>query len=419
MRKVFSKSFAVSFSLLVAHLLYLSSCTGSEESLLNQPEQFQGKNRNDDLIANNALYFYKSMYGSALRSNSSELEVDSVIHSLPSSLRASSSDSLGVCVVNFKNNNGFVVMNEVRNYSPIAVVERGSFDINHLLPTRQDSAMYFLINNAISEEMLTKKFESTHDREKIEGRDFHIIELIEHKTRTRWGQDRPYFINHDSCPAGCVAVAIGQAFTYYKTIKHPIHHGILVDWDAIEKECSKNNGHLYRSSNESVRVQVNEVLWWIGQSNKAKYKKDGTSMNSSRVLKFAQKNGFETYPDMYEFTAQQVRSGLLENKLTYMDGSGESRYFLFNSWSWTVGGHAWLVDGYALVQSKNFPHHKYELVHVNWGWDGQLDGYFYSGVFDASHEPVVPSGSLRSNNEYNFKFGVKMTHIYPKSYDKQ
>lgn len=418
MKKISSKGFAVATVLSMLFLLCFSSCTRTNESSL-YPEELQKEDvRKDQLAAADALELYTSMYGSSLRSNSSEIEVESVIHSLPSSLRASSTDSLGVCVVNFKDNNGFVVMNEATGNSPIAIVEQGSFDINQLKPTRQDSAMYFLINNAIVADLEVKRFPRTYDRENIESRGFHINELIEHKTRTRWGQGEPYFRNDHGCPAGCVAVALGQAFAYYKTIKHPIHHGILVDWDAIAKECAKNNGHLYGWSDWKVRDQVNEVLWWIGQSNGAKYRQNGTGINSSRALKFAQKNGFETYPKMYKFTAQQVRSGLLENKLTYMRGSGEARYFIFESWSWTVGGHAWIVDGYANVQSKYAPYRTYELVHVNWGWDGDLDGYFYAGVFDSSHEPVVPSGSLRSTDERNFQFGVKMTHIYPQSYDK-
>lgn len=118
---------------------------------------------------------------------------------------------------------------------------------------------------------------------------------------------------------------------------------------------------------------------------------------------------------MEDFDVSSVRAGLLDDKLTYMHGSGEARYFLFPSWSWTVGGHAWLVDGYAKVQSTtSSPYRTYELVHINWGWGGQLDGYFYKGVFDASHDPVVPSGSLRNTNNDNCRFGVEYTHIYAK-----
>lgn len=405
-------------SSLIACLLGLFSCQREEVSLLYPYEQSQkGKSENSNTIAD-ALDLYKTLYGTSLRSNTSNLEIESVIHSLPISLRASSDDSLGVCIVNFKDNKGFVVMNTYKGNSPIAIVEKGYFDINNLKPTKQDSALYFLINSTLYRDLKAKNNSSTYDREKIENQGFTIKELIEHKTRTRWDQEEPYFQNEAECPAGCVAVAIGQVFAYYKTIKHPIHHGIIVDWDAIERECSKNNGHLYQHSNQTVLNHVNEVLWWIGQSNKAKYKKNGTSISSKRALKFAQNNGFVTCPNMYAFSAQQVRHGLLENKLTYMHGSGKARYFIFESWSWTIGGHAWIVDGYANVISNNNPYNEYELVHVNWGWGGQLDGYYYAGVFDASHEPVVPSGKLRSTDEQNFQFGLEMTHIYPKAYDE-
>lgn len=419
MNKKLTVQFAIAIISSMIWLLCMPSCTRSDVPLSSPQEQPLKDLGKDSRAIADALDLYKAMYGTALRSNSSELEVESVIHSLPNSLRSLPTDSLGVCVVNFKDNNGFVVMNEARGNSPIAIVEQGTFDINNLKSTRQDSAIYFLINNAIINDLKFKKRPSTYDGEIIKNRGFSIIELIEHKTKTRWDQEDPYFKNDNKCPAGCVAVAMGQAFAYYKTIKHPIRNGILVDWDAIERECSKNNGHLYSISNQTVLDQVNEVLWWIGLSNGATYRKDGTGINSKRALKFAQKNGFETCPNMYKFTAQQVRNGLLDNKLTYMRGGDKARYFIFQSWSWTVSSHAWIVDGYAKVKSKNGSDREYELVHVNWGWGGRLDGYFYAGVFDASHEPVVPSGSLRSARENNFQFDVEMTHIYPKSYDQR
>lgn len=419
MNKRLTMQFAIAIISSMIWLLCMSSCTRSDAPLSSPQEQPLKDLGKDSRAVADALDLYKAMYGSALRSNSSELEVESVIRSLPNSLRSLPTDSLGVCVVNFKDNKGFVVMNEAKGNSPIAIVEQGTFDINHLKSTRQDSAIYFLINNAVINDLKFKKRPSTYDGEIIKNRGFSIIELIEHKTKTRWDQEYPYFKNDNECPAGCVAVAMGQAFAYYKTIKHPIRNGILVDWDAIERECSKNNGHLYPNSNQMVLDQVNEVLWWIGLSNGATYRKDGTGIYSKRALKFAQKNGFETCPNMYKFTAQQVRNGLLDNKLTYMRGGDKARYFIFQSWSWTVSSHAWIVDGYAKVKSKNGSNREYELVHVNWGWGGRLDGYFYAGVFDASHEPVVPSGSLRSARENNFQFDVEMTHIYPKSYDQR
>lgn len=419
MNKRLTMQFAIAIISSMIWLLCMPSCTRSDAPLSSPQEQPLKDLGKDSRAVADALDLYKAMYGSALRSNSSELEVESVIRSLPNSLRSLPTDSLGVCVVNFKDNKGFVVMNEAKGNSPIAIVEQGTFDINHLKSTRQDSAIYFLINNAVINDLKFKKRPSTYDGEIIKNRGFSIIELIEHKTKTRWDQEYPYFKNDNDCPAGCVAVAMGQAFAYYKTIKHPIRNGILVDWDAIERECSKNNGHLYPNSNQTVLDQVNEVLWWIGLSNGATYRKDGTGIYSKRALKFAQKNGFETCPSMYKFTAQQVRNGLLENKLTYMRGGDKARYFIFQSWSWTVSSHAWIVDGYAKVQSNRAPYREYELVHVNWGWGGRLDGYFYAGVFDASHEPVVPSGSLRSARENNFQFDVEMTHIYPKSYDQR
>lgn len=396
-------------------LLLFPSCSRDVEKMIQ--ENTSQKNFDFDELAavQDAKGLYCSLYPSQLR-DASELEVASVSYASSSRLRSSDSAQADVCVVNFKGEHGFVVMSPQVGNAPIAVVEQGNFSLTKAPSSKQDSVMHFLIDNALGSDYIRefKQLAETTDREKFEGRGFELVELIEHKTRTRWDQDGLYFSTKEGYLAGCVAVALGQAFAYYKKINNPIFPGISVDLKAIEKECAKNNGNLTISSPEYIQKGVYNLLLWIGLKCNAKYGVEATPMRSKSALKLAQTQGYDTCPSMYKFSAQNVRNGLLDNKLTYMHGSGEERYFIFHSWSWTVDGHAWLADGYARMKSPSVPDRTYELVHVNWGWGGSLDGYFYENVFDAGQEPVVPSGDLRSsNNKYNFQYGVEMSHIFP------
>lgn len=63
-------------------------------------------------------------------------------------------------------------------------------------------------------------------------------------------------------------------------------------------------------------------------------------------------------------------------------------------------GHAWLIDGYALMNqdyvsvntttgdTSALKTKSYIVVNCNWGWGGYLDGYYNDGSFDlASYDP--------------------------------
>ena len=63
----------------------------------------------------------------------------------------------------------------------------------------------------------------------------------------------------------------------------------------------------------------------------------------------------------------------------------------------------WVIDSVTVTTKK--------LCHYNWGWYGDCNGYFASGVFD-TQEPDVPS--LSSEHNYDFSAGeVQALPVYP------
>lgn len=49
--------------------------------------------------------------------------------------------------------------------------------------------------------------------------------------------------------------------------------------------------------------------------------------------------------------------------------------------SWSLEGHAWVLDGY-LLRRENGTEREY--YHINWGWNGARDGYYFCGTFDTT-----------------------------------
>lgn len=70
------------------------------------------------------------------------------------------------------------------------------------------------------------------------------------------------------------------------------------------------------------------------------------------------------------------------------------------------GGHAWVIDGYHKEIEKWYYADDNTLyktvtnyyVHCNWGWNGDLDGWFTSGLFDTTKEKEYDS---ENNSSYH------------------
>lgn len=53
----------------------------------------------------------------------------------------------------------------------------------------------------------------------------------------------------------------------------------------------------------------------------------------------------------------------------------------------------------------------YDYIHVNWGWDGTANGYYYEGSFDSSNPRKLdyPSGGV---GNYNFTSNLMYVEVY-------
>ncbi|MCR5312239.1 MAG: C10 family peptidase [Bacteroidaceae bacterium] len=76
-----------------------------------------------------------------------------------------------------------------------------------------------------------------------------------------------------------------------------------------------------------------------------------------------------------------IRDLKVGNKIVVMSGFDHYRHVCFFGKKY-YSGHAWVVDGY-IDQIKNGVNTKY--IHCNWGWNGNLDGYFQSDYLNADN----------------------------------
>ncbi len=196
---------------------------------------------------------------------------------------------------------------------------------------------------------------------------------IPYMIKTQWGQDYPYnlmtpTINGEHCPAGCSAVALAQLLNYFR---HPyvpkvvntqpsvdMGYGITFEelppyqfqWDKVLDKYSSEKG----VDNEESVKEIATIMKYCGYMLQACYTPTCTSAGiaykepDNPCLKY-----FDFY-DAYGAFWDEVEGELakhIEMGIPAFCGSN---------------GHNFLIDGRDADG----------LYHFNFGWDGDLDGYY-------------------------------------------
>ena len=250
--------------------------------------------------------------------------------------------------------------------------------------------------------------------------------------RTQWGQGYPF---NDSCPydenayktnyhspAGCVATAMAQILkfwnwpakgigfrTYYASnysTQHACFEKASYDWSNMTNSYSN-------SSSIQEKRAVAQLMYHCGVSVEMSY---GT--NSS---------GAYTYLTDYQMTTYNytdARTALMRcfgcdtvlgfKRNDYTDSNqwinmlktelDAGRPILYSG-SNPKSGHAFVCDGYDTYYGKYY-------FHINWGWTGTSDGYFFISALDP-----INQGTGGSESGYNMNQNALFVrpNVYPAS----
>lgn len=210
---------------------------------------------------------------------------------------------------------------------------------------------------------------------------------VESLVTAHWGQDTPY---NDQCPdytyggrteryvTGCVATAMAQIMYYHKYPERGQGRKIYdftspddgrvhsfdirfsrfsYDWDNMIDDYSYGYNALQAEA-------VSTLMLHCGVAVNMNYNRSGSGAYSSDAA-----NALEDY---FLYSTKMYTRDIF-NKDEWMDiiyrEISASRPLLYGGASAAQGGHAFVLDGY----DEN------GLVHINWGWEGEQDGFFEIG----------------------------------------
>lgn len=216
-----------------------------------------------------------------------------------------------------------------------------------------------------------------------------------------WGQNQPFNLNtplfdNVNAPVGCVATALGQILCYYRypnaTISdipayttetegiamEGVAKGTVLDWDNI-LDCY-NYGYADKNA-----TAVSNLMTVVCSSVGIDFKATESSSAKTCINQLVDVFGYD--PDLIKMSFRSSYSFGDWSKIIY-DELKNNRPVLMAGFT-VAGGHRFLCDGI----DKN------GLFHINWGWNGDSDGYYDLALLNPN--TTTETGASTSTDGYS------------------
>ena len=419
--------------------------TNDPENISKKPPQKVSLQRSKSEVLELATRYFQMVEpeGATLRSVRPEDFNMEYILSSDQKLRGSSRNSGNefadtlLYIVNRANDAGFcIISGDKRLPDLLAVVENGHLDPQNVDP-RSGVAVFLSrlpIFLARCREKLDPRFPGSDPDPRLQPVDttvrdsgWHDCEKTPNYVPVTWGQRAPYNnnaprINGKPALAGCVAVATAQLLAAHK---YPTwYKGMRLDWNLLTKKGYKTDEEV-----EKFNRQVAHLLRGIGDDLGNDWGIGGTDARTQYVPDVLKSLGYTNVPRCETYNFSDIIYSLKQRRPVILRGDSEKYTCLFGLITFYSGGHTWIcdgyieqehiIDGYTSYGPPDDRRYKYWrtrdtriLLHCNWGWRGDSNGYFFSEVFD-SNTPVIEDQNTRSSRKYYYQYNLSnITNIH-------
>lgn len=349
-------------------------------------------------------------------------------HVTPTTRSGEGGDTL-YYVVNYADNAGFALVSTSRAEGDplIAVTEQGNFTPGEETGNPGFDMYISLLNDRPSPrpEGPTSPIDTTFHGF---GPFYEYISLdegsVEPMLTVKWGQETPYNLEcplneHGTAisPAGCVATAIAQIMSYheypnsYVRKYHDSNNTTAqsINWANLKRHIS-SSGCTYDCDYISLAQLFHEIGFKANIRYGERLQQTGPYSSwttTDETLGCIDSFGYDV-SGIFSYGFNAVRVDLDNSRPVYMEGKTiEARE-----------AHAWVVDGYYHRMEHVIEYYEdgfegnrtitdeyienITLLHINWGWDGEGNGYFRDGVFQPSNPVILDSDDLDSDETSNY-----------------
>ena len=328
-------------------------------------------------------------------------------------------------VVNYENNEGYAILAANTKLPPvISIGDEGNFNTEGFVEFTQNSGntrsgtsgnlnpaqeiQYALVNNSLIIPPID------FGDFPLMGRDTTVILKCLPLVSTKWGQREPYNYYSDTYvneadgdtylgAAGCVPVAGAQvlASLCYHHNWQPttqLSEVFYMDWSAINKMLFNDIIRFSTDDYSENALSVASFIRAVGESVNAQYgwntgANTGLLVDTYQTLGIIESRyGSETYGDLV--TKDDIFSMIVSKNYPVNARAKDAN---------STGGHSFVLDGwlrleYSLLFSNsseidpgirsnlNNVQYNFDLVHVNFGWNGENDGYYMPDAFNLTED---------------------------------
>lgn len=206
---------------------------------------------------------------------------------------------------------------------------------------------------------------------------------------TKWTQGGPFDdLTPNNYPAGCVVIAVAQIMAYNN--KPASSEFITTDrpWSLLKTVYPYDNRTSMGSADAQKAVAYMAQVLGYKKNCDVNYAADGSSSNTDKAKRTFQNYGYNNVTKRLGCESgdiKKINSQIASGRPVYMAGMRKG------------SGHAWVIDG----MDGNY-------YHINWGWQGDCDGYYAKGTFNTSsmgwHDSVYDPGTsnMSGRNYYHY-----------------
>ena len=337
-------------------------------------------------------------------------------------------------VVNFADGQGFVILTDKADSPEIlAVSDEGTLDLADI----DNPSLKLFVDNAVAnlqgrasgiverpQKPLMYIVEDTYD----------TLLNIEPMIKVRWGQEqRPY---NSYCPllpngkraaAGCGPIAVAQVMTHYRYPQSFVWDAegaaanVALDWTEINKHVTSGVGAFpavcTASNANATHDVIGKLVRQIGKDMKATYLLDGTETTLDKAQAVLNQYGYTT-------TISNVSDKVESTKF---DGSSIWIVCATAKTDSVDYPHTFVVDGRMYIKRHYFGYildpnvippivkeivqddiYYFDYVHINWGWDGTSNGYYYNGSYDTEYPKSLDNPN---DGQMNFNFNTDFCYL--------
>lgn len=296
--------------------------------------------------------------------------------------KSSSTGDTLLYYVNFSNAKGGMVLSRNTKCEPVlAIFDEGDFSFQNVLSNADKNlgALSFILSavdyNNSPEAFYIEQPEMPDDGTGGGGGGSYVpVTLVDEvlpKVQVEWSQSQDPFNRYtpSNYPAGCVAIAVAQAFTVTRHVGS--FNGINLNYNDLIQFHDFTFKYLFPNQADIAGRFVREIGAAVGMD----YNASGSGAKTSDGVKL-----FSNFGLMNVNTNKANIKNTLKN---YSNGiiiisSRTKKPFLGIAQG---EGHAYIADGYRLYSNGS------DLIHVNYGWgpgNGNLNGYYLT-VLSAPH----------------------------------